>query len=518
MRGGRSSNPARREGRFALRSFSWIAVALLAACGSPSPPIAEPLADYEPPMTVLHATGETLVRNTGARERLILHERAPERARLLFLESRAATMLPDGRTLWPDTEGGRIAIFAKDGSLQGFLGGAPPGERALTRPLFVFGAGEEIWAVEPDGSALRFLAGAPERWLRTAGAVLMGPGPNGGLLLGRTVREFALGPVRPGEPLLRVLDPDGREQRGFGEVFVPENALLGELVNTGWVAVDRGGNVYFAAALRSELQRFDARGRLQWRSVGPGSHDTAAPRFVADGGSVRPEFAEVQHGVALGPDGRIYVLAAAERDRQQHSLRVYDSNGWLLRLAEVPAGHAIFADPDGRVAVLPPERALERVGEETRAAFPALSLPGLNVSGTLDLEAYRGKVVVANFWASWCAPCRQEMPLLDAFAAQMDPEAVVVVGLNDDARPDAARRFLRELDIRFASGAGGGRLRAQYPYPGLPYTVVLDRELRVVTVMYGFDGSIEPVRAAVEAELQRHRSAPQTHGPNSTSR
>jgi thiol-disulfide isomerase/thioredoxin len=464
---------------------------------------------------VLHAGGEILVRNSTARERLIVHERVPARARLLFLDSRAATTLADGRTLWPDTEGGRVAVFDGEGVLRHNLRGAPPDGRALSRPLFAFGARDTVWAVESDGSTLRFVAGAPEAWLNTGGAVPQAATPKGELLAGRTIREFGLGPVFPDEPLLEVLDATSGSRSGLGKVLVPDNAMFGQLVNSGWLAVDPDGAIYFASAVRPELQRFNADGRSGWRSVRLSAHESVAPRFILDEGTVRPDFAEVHHGVAIGPDGRIYVLGASAMDPQRQLLTVYDSNGWLVRIADVPRRHAIYADPDGRVAALPSEQALARAPESHRAAFPALALPGLNVPGTLELESYRGRIVVVNFWASWCAPCRQEMPLLDAFAAELDPAEVAVIGLNDDARPEAARRFLRELGIGFASGEGGGRLRSRYPYPGLPYTLVLDRELRVVTAMYGFDGSIEPVRAAVQAELRRNPSSqPETFGPH----
>lgn len=119
------------------------------------------------------------------------------------------------------------------------------------------------------------------------------------------------------------------------------------------------------------------------------------------------------------------------------------------------------------------------------------------------LEDHRGKVVVVNFWASWCGPCRREMPLLDAFARKLDPEQAVIIGLNEDVAPGAGLAFIEELGgIGYESGTGEGRLRRRYNYRGLPYTIVLDRDLRVARSFYGFGSSIDPIIEAVQQELE----------------
>jgi len=70
------------------------------------------------------------------------------------------------------------------------------------------------------------------------------------------------------------------------------------------------------------------------------------------------------------------------------------------------------------------------------AGQPAPALTAVSFAGAnIDLAALRGKVVVLNFWASWCEPCRREMPLLDSLAQQYH-ERVVVLGLSADDRHD----------------------------------------------------------------------------------
>src|SRR5580704_18253304 len=62
---------------------------------------------------------------------------------------------------------------------------------------------------------------------------------------------------------------------------------------------------------------------------------------------------------------------------------------------------------------------------------PALVVPELN-DQTFDLSALRGKVVVINFWATWCQPCRQEMPALTAFYRQYHSKGVEMIGISAD--------------------------------------------------------------------------------------
>jgi cytochrome c biogenesis protein CcmG/thiol:disulfide interchange protein DsbE len=132
------------------------------------------------------------------------------------------------------------------------------------------------------------------------------------------------------------------------------------------------------------------------------------------------------------------------------------------------------------------------------AEFPAFELPALDGKGSIALEDYRGRAVVLNFWASWCVPCRHEIPLLNALAAELDSQQAVVVGLNEDYDPADGLAFIQKIGgVSYANAAGEGRLVDKYDYLGLPYTVVLDRELRVVKAFFGFGESIDPIRDLV---------------------
>ena len=202
----------------------------------------------------------------------------------------------------------------------------------------------------------------------------------------------------------------------------------------------------------------------------------------------------------------LYVLAAPRPEIGPDHILVFDpADGRLLRAGHVAQGSGILADAHGRVYVTSEEEGLRRTDDPNQAPFPTFDLPTLGHStDRTTLEDHRGKVVVVNFWASWCAPCRREMPLLDSFARELDPEQAVIVGLNEDVAPRAGLEFIEELGgVSYESGTGGGRLRSRYNYRGLPYMIVLDRDLRMVKSFYGFGSSIDPIKEVVLQELNR---------------
>ena len=130
-------------------------------------------------------------------------------------------------------------------------------------------------------------------------------------------------------------------------------------------------------------------------------------------------------------------------------------------------------------------RAAVQRGETPPA--PGFTLPDLSGGGgELSLDRYRGSVVVVNFWASWCAPCRDEAPLLEAAWREHRDRGVVVLGV--DARDLVAdgRAFVREFGITYPNGYDGpGRISDAYGLTGFPETYFVDREGRVVHLVSG---------------------------------
>ncbi|MGE3279972.1 MAG: TlpA family protein disulfide reductase [Alphaproteobacteria bacterium] len=109
-------------------------------------------------------------------------------------------------------------------------------------------------------------------------------------------------------------------------------------------------------------------------------------------------------------------------------------------------------------------------------------------SRSLTLADFRGKVVLLNVWATWCVPCRHEMPSLDRLQARLGGKDFVVLALSiDRAGLPAIKRFYEELGLQHlgvyvdASGASSRALGA----PGLPTTLLIDRDGREVARKMG---------------------------------
>jgi thiol-disulfide isomerase/thioredoxin len=137
-----------------------------------------------------------------------------------------------------------------------------------------------------------------------------------------------------------------------------------------------------------------------------------------------------------------------------------------------------------------------------RAGFAPFMLQSLDGEHTIALEDYRGRIIVVNFWASWCAPCRHEIPLLDRLSEELDAHQAVVIGLNEDYDPSDGLRFIHDIGgVSYPNAAGEGRLIEKYNYAGLPYTVILNREHRVIKTLSGFGDSIDTLRGIVLTEI-----------------
>lgn len=113
--------------------------------------------------------------------------------------------------------------------------------------------------------------------------------------------------------------------------------------------------------------------------------------------------------------------------------------------------------------------------------------PALAGETVIDLDQYEGKVVVVDFWASWCVPCRRSFPWLDEMQNKYRQQGLVVIGVNMDADPAAAESFLKEFPVSFRIVRdAGGVLARQYDVIAMPSSYVIDRNGNIAARHLGF--------------------------------
>jgi thiol-disulfide isomerase/thioredoxin len=109
---------------------------------------------------------------------------------------------------------------------------------------------------------------------------------------------------------------------------------------------------------------------------------------------------------------------------------------------------------------------------------------------TADLSPFRGRVVVVDFWASWCEPCRRSIPWLNAMSAKYGQNGLVVVGVNVDKERRDADHFLANTPADFQIVFDPeGRLPARYAVKAMPSSFVFDRSGKLVATHMGFQSA-----------------------------
>jgi len=145
------------------------------------------------------------------------------------------------------------------------------------------------------------------------------------------------------------------------------------------------------------------------------------------------------------------------------------------------------------LAVLSALAVLALSGRDAAAALPAIGAAAPDFASRSDsgrnvrLSELRGQVVLINFWASWCNPCRQELPLLNKIYAQYRATGFVLLAVNvDDNRKDA-EVMLKRLGLRFPTLFDSNKNVAKlYGVDAMPATLVIDRDGRVRHVHRGY--------------------------------
>ena len=147
-----------------------------------------------------------------------------------------------------------------------------------------------------------------------------------------------------------------------------------------------------------------------------------------------------------------------------------------------------------------------------RSAVTDFSLSTLK-GGQQSLEELRGKVVVINFWATWCGPCKTELPYLSRFHERFEEQgfAVLAVSMDDARTQPGVRRFVRRkrLKMPILLDPQGRVVERLNPRRRAPYTLLIDRSGRLAGTHIGFHvGEEEQIKTQIEALLAEPAPSP----------
>ena len=110
----------------------------------------------------------------------------------------------------------------------------------------------------------------------------------------------------------------------------------------------------------------------------------------------------------------------------------------------------------------------------------------------LKLSELRGKVVLINFWASWCGPCRQEMPVLDELYRHYRSLDFTILGVNVEQNSDDAKSLLKDVPVTFPILFDTeNKISKLYDVKGMPSTVLVDRDGNIRYVHMGYEPGVE---------------------------
>ena len=129
---------------------------------------------------------------------------------------------------------------------------------------------------------------------------------------------------------------------------------------------------------------------------------------------------------------------------------------------------------------------------------------GLTIdSQSVSLAGLRGRVVLLNFWATWCLECRSEMPVFERLHREFTAQGLAVVGINARERTSTIREYAKKLGLTFPLIADPtGKINSAYGVIGLPTTFLIDRSGRPVALAVGpREWSAKPARTLIQALL-----------------
>jgi cytochrome c biogenesis protein CcmG/thiol:disulfide interchange protein DsbE len=158
-----------------------------------------------------------------------------------------------------------------------------------------------------------------------------------------------------------------------------------------------------------------------------------------------------------------------------------------MRIAVLGVAAALIALLAYGVFINQPKRGIDAaLAAGKRPEAPSVSLPRLGSATPVSLHAWRGKVVVLNYWASWCPPCRDESPLLERWQKRIAPRGGTVLGVDSLDVVSDARAFMRHYGLTYPMlHDGDGHSQQRFGITGYPETFVIDRRGRIAALRRG---------------------------------
>ena len=139
-------------------------------------------------------------------------------------------------------------------------------------------------------------------------------------------------------------------------------------------------------------------------------------------------------------------------------------------------------------------------------AAPPFTLDQLN-GPPVSLSGLKGRIVVMDFWATWCGPCRFSLPSLEVIAKRYRGRGVTVLLVNLDEAPEKVRAWVERRYTTPILLDAGAKVANQYGVQSLPQTFVLDAEGRIVWAHQGYGGGLEDTLSRILDELLAPASA-----------
>jgi len=142
--------------------------------------------------------------------------------------------------------------------------------------------------------------------------------------------------------------------------------------------------------------------------------------------------------------------------------------------------------------------ALAQEASPARTPAPDWELTDLN-NKLVKFSAFRGHVLIVDFWATWCVPCRVEIPHFVELQKQYRDKGLTVIGVSlDEQGPEVVKKFLKRFDVTYPVVIGNEKVVEAYGrIDAIPTTFVIDRQGRIVSRHIGYDD-----KAVFEKEIQ----------------